>query len=83
MLGKLAGAFIGNKLARRNEGVKGALLGYGATAIAKRGLGPLGVALALGWGGKKLYDKYQHRKTNPHYPASATPNRRGVRTHSV
>ena len=73
MLGKIAGAFIGNKLAGRNEGVKGALLGYGTTAIAKRGLGPLGVALALGWGGKKLYDKYQGRKTRPSYPASATP----------
>lgn len=76
MLGKIAGAFIGNKMAGRNDGVKGALLGYGATAIARRGLGPLGVALALGWGGKKLYDKYQSRKTRPTYPADATPGTR-------
>ena len=55
MFGKLAGAFIGNRLAGRNEGVKGALLGYGATALARRGLGTLGMGLALGWGAKKLW----------------------------
>lgn len=84
MLGKIAGAYLGNKLAGRNEGVRGALLGYGATAIARRGLGPLGVALALGWGGKKLYDRYQSRRSSPHYPTSATPGGAGgVRSHSL
>lgn len=76
MLGRIAGAFIGNKLAGRNDGVRGALLGWGATAIARRGLGPLGAAAVIGWGGKKLYDRYQARKTRPSYPASATPGRR-------
>ena len=73
MLGKLAGAFIGKKLAGRNEGVKGALLGYGATALARRGLGTLGMGLALGWGAKKLYEKYQDKKSRPIYPSEATP----------
>ena len=73
MLGKLAGAFIGKRLAGRNEGVKGAMLGYGAAALAKRGLGTLGMGLALGWGAKKLYEKRQSRKRRPSYPSDATP----------
>lgn len=32
MLGKLAGAFLGNRMAGRNDGVKGAILG-----VAERG----------------------------------------------
>lgn len=73
MLGKLAGALIGKRLAGRNHGLKGALLGYGATALARRGLGTLGVGLALGWGAKKLYEKRQERK-RPSYPSEATPS---------
>ena len=41
MFGKLAGAWLGSRIAGRNSGAKGALLGYGASAIARRGLGPL------------------------------------------
>lgn len=81
MLGKLAGALIGRKLASRNEGLKGAALGYGAAAIARRGLGPLGLALGLGWGAKKLYDRYQARRS-PSYPQDATPNRPRSETRS-
>ena len=36
MLGKLAGAWLGSKVAGRNEGAKGAILGYGAAALARR-----------------------------------------------
>ncbi|HEU4821035.1 MAG TPA: hypothetical protein VFS87_07760 [Qipengyuania sp.] len=73
MLGKLAGAFIGKRLAGRNEGLKGAALGYGAAALARRGLGPLGLALGLGWGAKKLYERRQRRKART-YPVDATPS---------
>ncbi|MDQ2705698.1 MAG: hypothetical protein M3Y43_11060 [Pseudomonadota bacterium] len=73
MFGKLAGAFIGNRLAGRNEGVKGALLGYGATALARRGLGTLGMGLALGWGAKKLWERRQNRR-HPSYPSDAAPS---------
>lgn len=59
MLGKIAGAFIGNKIAGRNDGAKGALLGLGVAALARRGLGPLGLALGAGWAAKKLYEKRQ------------------------
>ena len=73
MLGKIAGAFIGNKVAGQNSGVKGALLGLVGARIARRGFGPLGTALALGYGAKKLYDWNRNRNAAPSYPSSATP----------
>ena len=73
MLGKLAGALIGNRLAGRHGGAKGALLGYGVTALARRGLGPLGLALGLGWAAKKLYDRREARR-HPSYPSDAAPS---------
>ena len=72
MLGKIAGAFIGNKVAGRHEGTKGALIGLGLAAIARRGLGPLGLALGAGWAAKKLYDKRQAARA-PVYPGDVTP----------
>lgn len=72
MLGKIAGALIGRRLASRNSGLKGAALGYGVAALARRGLGPLGLALGLGWAAKKVYDR---RSGNaPSYPSEATPS---------
>ncbi len=71
MLGKLAGAFIGRRIAGRNNGAKGALLGYGAAALARRGLGPLAAVAALGWGAKTLYERRGRR--SPAYPSDATP----------
>ena len=79
MLGKLAGAFLGRRLAGRNEGFKGAALGYGAAALARRGLGPLGLALGLGWGAKKLYERRQRRRSAA-FPGEATPSRRRSET---
>lgn len=53
MMGKLAGAWLGEKIAGNNEGAKGALLGYGAAALARRSM-PTLAALALGgWAFKK------------------------------
>ena len=83
MLGKIAGAFLGNKIAGRNSGLKGAILGAAGARVAARGLGPLGTALAVGWGAKKLYDWNRSRRTRPEFPRSATPASRGVRTHGV
>ncbi len=74
MLGKIAGAFVGSKLAGRQSGAKGALLGMGLAAIARRGLGPLGLALGAGWAAKKLYEKRQASRA-PVYPSDATPRR--------
>ena len=80
MLGKLAGALIGKRLADRNSGLKGAALGYGAAAIARRGLGPLGLAIGLGWGAKKLWDRQKARK--PRFPAEAAPQTPASQTKS-
>jgi hypothetical protein len=73
MLGKLAGAFLGNRMAGRHDGVKGAFLGAAGARIAARGLGPVGTALTLAWGAKKLYQWNRDRKAAPTYPRSATP----------
>lgn len=73
MLRRLAGALIGSKVAGRHGGAKGAILGYGVTALARRGLGPLGLALGLGWAAKKLWDKREERR-HPHYPSDAAPS---------
>jgi len=57
MLGKLFGAFVGEKVAGENEGAKGAILGYGAVSLAKRSI-PTIAALALGgWLFKKWRDQ--------------------------
>jgi len=73
MLGKIAGAWLGSRVAGRNSGLKGALVGAGVTAVARRGLGPLAAAAALGYGAKKLWDWRQGR-SRPHYPSEATPS---------
>ncbi|MDQ3245643.1 MAG: hypothetical protein M3Q52_01875 [Pseudomonadota bacterium] len=73
MLGKIAGAFIGNRIAGRHSGAKGALLGLGVTALARRGFGPLALVAGLGWGAKKLYERSQSRRSAS-YPSEATPS---------
>jgi hypothetical protein len=53
MFGKLAGAWLGEKIAGQNQGAKGAILGYGAAALARRSV-PTLAALALGgWAFKR------------------------------
>ena len=61
MFGKLIGAIAGEKIAGRNKGLKGAVIGAAVPAIARRGLGPLSLALGAGWLAKKIYDR---RKAN-------------------
>src|SRR5438874_2172931 len=57
MLGKLAGAWIGEKVAGRNRGARGAILGYCAAAMAKRSV-PLLAGAALGaWAFRKWRGK--------------------------
>ena len=71
MLGKLAGALIGRRIAGQQSGAKGAILGLGVAALARRGLGPLAAVAALGWGAKKLYERRGRAK--PSYPPDAAP----------
>ncbi len=65
MLGRILGAIAGEKLASRNNKTSGALIGAALPMIARRGLGPLGLALGAGWAAKKLYDRNRDRRAAP------------------
>jgi hypothetical protein len=71
MFGKLAGAWLGEKVAGPNSGAKGAILGYGAAALARRSVPTLAAIAALGWGWKKLRER---RRANPSYSPDSTPS---------
>ena len=49
MIGKLFGAWLGEKVAGKNERAKGAILGYGAASLAKRSVPTLAALLLGGW----------------------------------
>ena len=71
MIGKLFGAWLGEKAAGENEGAKGAILGYGAASLAKRSV-PTLAALALGgWAWRRWRNK---RRADASYPSEATPS---------
>ena len=62
MLGKIAGAYLGNKIAGRyNSGGNGIIVGALAPVLARRAFGPLGLVLAGGYEAKKLYDRSKRR----------------------
>jgi hypothetical protein len=71
MIGKLFGAWLGEKVAGRNEGTKGAILGYGAAALARRSVPTLAALTLGGWAFKKWRER---RRSRPSYPAEATPS---------
>jgi len=71
MLGKLAGAWLGEKIAGPNRGAKGAILGYGASALAKRSLPTLAAVALGGWAFRKWRDR---RRASASYPSEATPS---------
>lgn len=57
MIGKIIGAAVGKRIAGRyGNGTRGMLIGALAPVVARRAMGPLGLALAGGWAAKKLYD---------------------------
>ena len=70
MIGKLFGAWLGGKVAGKNEGAKGAMLGYGAATLAKRSVPALAAVALGGWAFKKWRE---HKRSHPHYPSEATP----------
>jgi hypothetical protein len=71
MIGKLFGAWLGEKVAGRNSGAKGAILGYGAAALARRSVPALAALTLGGWAYRKWRD---HRSSSPSYPSEATPS---------
>jgi hypothetical protein len=71
MLGKLAGAWLGEKIAGPNRGARGAIIGYGAAALARRSVPALAAVALAGWGFRKLRDR---RRGQPSYPSDASPD---------
>ena len=71
MIGKLAGAFLGEKLAGPNKGAKGALIGYGAAALARRSVPALAAVALGGWAFRKFRDR---RAARASYPSDASPS---------
>ena len=71
MLGKLAGAWLGNRIAGRNSGTRGAILGLGAAALARRSGPALAAVTVAGWAFNKFRDR--RRTRGPSYPSDATP----------
>jgi hypothetical protein len=69
MIGKLFGAWLGEKVAGDRDGAKGAILGYGAAALAKRSVPALAVLALGGWAFKKWRGK---RRAEPAYPSEAS-----------
>jgi len=67
MIGKIAGAMLGRKLAGRYNGGTGLLLGALAPAIARRAFGPLGLAVGGAWLAKKAWDR-RNRAARPAAP---------------
>jgi hypothetical protein len=62
MIGKLIGASVGRRLAGRNEGVKGALIGAAAPWLVRRAFTPLGIAALGAYGAKRYYDRRRARR---------------------
>ncbi|HKX90846.1 MAG TPA: hypothetical protein VJM15_00260 [Sphingomicrobium sp.] len=71
MIGKLFGAWLGGKVAGRNSGAKGAILGYGAAGLARRSVPALAAVALGGWAFRKWRDRQARRR--PAYPAHASP----------
>jgi hypothetical protein len=70
MIGKLFGAWVGEKIAGRNSGAKGAILGAGAVTLAKRAVPTIAALAVIGWGVSKL----RRLRSSPTYPSEATPS---------
>lgn len=63
MLGKILGAYVGEKLmSRSGRGGQGAMVGAGSAAVARRGVKPLAVLLAAGYGIKLLRDHRRNQR---------------------
>lgn len=63
MIGKLASAIAGKKIAERyGNGARGAVIGALLPVVARRAFGPLGLAIGGGYLAKKYYDSRKRRR---------------------
>ena len=72
MFGKIAGAWLGSKVAGRNSGATGAALGIGAAALARRSVPALAAVTVAGWAFNKWRDRRARRQAT--YPSDASPS---------
>ena len=63
MLGKIIGASVGRRLAGRNEGMKGMMIGAAAPWLRRRAFTPLGIFALGAYGAKKVYDRRRARRS--------------------
>jgi hypothetical protein len=61
MIGKIVAAEIGRRVAGRDNGIKGALIGAAAPWLLRRALTPAGIAIIGAYAAKKMYDKKRER----------------------
>ena len=61
MIAKIVAAEVGRRLAGRNNGVKGALIGAAAPWLLRRAFTPAGIAIIGAFAAKKLYDAKKDR----------------------
>ena len=71
MIGKLFGAWLGDRIAGPHQGARGAIIGYGAAALARRSVPALAAIALGGWAFRKWRDR---RRSSPSYPSEATPS---------
>jgi hypothetical protein len=64
MIGKLLGAWLGEKVAGDNQGAKGAVAGYATAALAKRSVPTLAAIALGGWAFKRWRNR---RRQNSAY----------------
>ncbi len=62
MIGKIVTAELGRRLAGRNNGIKGALIGAAAPWLIRRAFTPAGIAIIGAIAAKKLYDRKKDRE---------------------
>lgn len=76
MLGKIAGALIGERIAGRNKGAKGAVLGVVAETVVKKVIPTIAAIAILGYAYKKARDIFEEEfgEGEPSYPSDATPS---------
>jgi hypothetical protein len=71
MLGKIAAAIIGDRLAGKNKGAKGAVVGIAVETMAKRVIPAIAAAAVLGY----VYRKAKGAPgRKPSYPSEAEPS---------
>lgn len=72
MIGKIVAAEVGRRLAGRNNGMKGALIGMAAPWLLRRAFTPAGIAIIGAYAAKKMYDKKRERERSSVRPVAVT-----------